>query len=89
MSDARESGSVENECDVAILIHRPDMHDPESPRAGETDLIIDKHRNGRRGTVTVGFQGHYGRFVDLSPTSRLTGRRVLHWRRPDESACPG
>ena len=49
LSDARESGAVENDSDVAILIHRPDFHEPESPRAGEADLIVDKNRNGRRG----------------------------------------
>ena len=66
MSDARESGSVENDSDVAILIHRPDFYDSESNRAGEADLIVDKNRNGPRATVTVGFQGHYARFVDLA-----------------------
>ena len=64
ISDARETGSVENDSDVAILIHREDFHDPESPRAGEADLIVDKNRNGPRGTATVRFQGHYARFVD-------------------------
>lgn len=75
MSDARESGAVENDSDVAILIHRPDFHEQESPRAGEADLIVDKNRNGPRGTATVGFQGHYGRFVDLAwtPTKVLGG----------------
>jgi len=66
ISDARESGAIENDSDVAILIHRPDHHEQESPRAGEADLIVDKNRNGPRGTATVGFQGHYGRFVDLA-----------------------
>lgn len=68
LSDARESGSVENESDIAILIYRPDFHDPGSPRAGEADLIVDKHRGGQRGTVTVGFQGKHARFVDLAWT---------------------
>jgi replicative DNA helicase len=66
LSDARESGAVENDSDVAILIHREDHYDAQSPRAGEADLIVDKNRNGPRATVTVGFQGHYARFVDLS-----------------------
>lgn len=66
MSDARESGSVENDSDVFILIHREDFYDPESPRAGEADLIVDKNRGGRRGTATVGFQGRFQRFVDLA-----------------------
>jgi replicative DNA helicase len=64
MSDARETGSVENDSDVAILIHREDFYEPESPRAGEADLIVDKNRNGARGTATIRFQGHYARFVD-------------------------
>lgn len=67
LSDARESGSVDNDSDIAILIHRPDYYDVESPRAGEADLIVDKNRNGPRGTVTIGFQGHFGRFVDPRP----------------------
>lgn len=64
LSDARESGSVDNDSDVAILIHRPDFYEPESPRAGEADLLVDKNRNGPRGTATLRFQGHYARFVD-------------------------
>lgn len=75
LSDARESGSVDNDSDIAILIHREDFYDPESPRAGEADLIVDKNRNGRRGTATVGFHGQYARFVDLawSPSSVIGG----------------
>jgi len=64
MSDARETGSVENDSDVAILIHREDFYETESPRAGEADLIVDKNRNGPRGVATIRFQGHYARFVD-------------------------
>jgi replicative DNA helicase len=75
MSDARESGAVENDSDIFILLHREDMYDLESPRAGEADLIVAKHRGGRRGTATVGFQGNYSRLVDLAwtPTSVLRG----------------
>lgn len=71
LSDARESGAVENDSDVAILIHRPDHYEFESGRAGEADLIVDKNRNGPRGVVTVGFQGYYARFVDLAPPERF------------------
>ena len=66
ISDARESGAVENDSDIAILIHREDHYDRDSARAGEADFIVDKNRNGPRATVTVGFQGHYARFVDLA-----------------------
>jgi replicative DNA helicase len=67
LSDLRESGSIEQDADVVILLHREDAYEKESPRAGEADLIIAKHRNGPTATVTVAFQGHYSRFVDMAP----------------------
>src|SRR5256886_5240210 len=58
LSDLRESGSIEQDSDVVILLHREDMYERESPRAGEADIIIAKHRNGPTATVQVSFQGH-------------------------------
>jgi replicative DNA helicase len=66
LSDLRESGSIEQDADVVILLHREDAYERESPRAGEADLIVAKHRNGPTATVTVAFQGHYSRFVDMA-----------------------
>jgi replicative DNA helicase len=66
LSDLRESGSIEQDSDVVILLHREDFYEQESPRAGEADLIVAKHRNGPTMTVTVAFQGHYSRFVDMA-----------------------
>jgi replicative DNA helicase len=66
MSDLRESGSLEQDADVVILLHREDAYERESPRAGEADLIVAKHRNGPTATITVAFQGHYSRFVDMA-----------------------
>jgi len=68
LSDLRESGSIEQDSDVVILLHREDAYERESPRAGEADLIVAKHRNGPTTTVTVAFQGHYSRFVDMAPS---------------------
>jgi replicative DNA helicase len=65
LSDLRESGSLEQDADMVVLLHREDMYERESPRAGEADLILAKHRNGPTSTVTVAFQGHYSRFVDM------------------------
>ena len=59
--------SIEQDSDVVILLHREDLYERESPRAGEADLIVAKHRNGPTMTVTVAFQGHYSRFVDMAP----------------------
>jgi replicative DNA helicase len=68
LADLRESGAIEMDADIVILLHREELYEPESPRAGEADLIVAKHRNGPTRTVTVAFQGHYSRFVDLAPT---------------------
>jgi replicative DNA helicase len=68
LSDLRESGSIEQDSDVVILLHREDAYERESPRAGEADMIVAKHRNGPTATVTVAFQGHYSRFVDMAPS---------------------
>jgi len=66
LADLRESGSIEQDSDVVILLHREDAYERESPRAGEADLIVAKHRNGPTATVTVAFQGHYSRFADMA-----------------------
>ncbi len=66
MSDLRESGSIEQDADMVILLHREELYERESPRAGEADFIVAKHRNGPTATITVAFQGHYSRFVDMA-----------------------
>lgn len=68
-SDLRESGSLENDADVVLLLHREDAYNPESPRAGEIDLIFDKHRQGPTATITAAFQGHYSRIADMAAES--------------------
>jgi replicative DNA helicase len=65
LSDLRESGAIEADADGVILLHRDDFYDRESTRPGEADLIVAKHRGGPTDTITVAFQGHYARFVDM------------------------
>ncbi len=65
LSDLRESGSIEQDSDVVLLVHRPDLYEPETERAGEADLILAKHRNGPTATCAVAFQGRYSRFTDM------------------------
>jgi replicative DNA helicase len=67
LSDLRESGSIEQDADVVILLHRESAYEKDNPRAGEADLIVAKHRNGPTRTVTVAFQGMYSRFADMAP----------------------
>lgn len=66
LSDLRESGSLEQDADMVLLIHREDAYEKDGPRAGEADLILAKHRNGPTDTVPVIFQGHLSRFGDLA-----------------------
>jgi len=65
LSHLRESGSLEQDADVVVLLHREGLFEKDHPRAGEADLILAKQRNGPTGTVTVAFQGQYSRFVNM------------------------
>jgi replicative DNA helicase len=69
LSDLRESGALEQDADMVMFIYREDLYDPESPRKGEADLIVAKHRNGPTDTVTVTFQGQYSRFAPMAARS--------------------
>lgn len=66
LSDLRESGSIEQDADVVILLHREDYYDKESPRAGEADFIVAKHRGGSTDTITLAAQLHMSRFVSMA-----------------------
>jgi replicative DNA helicase len=68
LDDLRESGAITFAADTIILLHRPDAYEKESPRAGEADLLVAKHRDGPTASITVAFQGHYSRFVDMAQT---------------------
>ena len=67
LSDFRESGSIEQDADVVILLHREDLYDSQN-RSGEADLIVAKHRNGPTRTITVSAQLHFARFTDMAAT---------------------
>jgi replicative DNA helicase len=62
---SHNSGAIEQDADMVILLHREDAYERESPRAGEADLIVAKHRNGPTKEVVVSSQLHYSRFVDM------------------------
>ena len=66
LSDLRESGSLEQDADIVILLHREGAYEKDNPRAGEADFIVAKHRNGPTRTITVAFQGHFSRFQDMA-----------------------
>ncbi|MET0454570.1 MAG: replicative DNA helicase [Mycobacterium sp.] len=66
LSDLRESGSIEQDADMVILLHRPDAFERDDPRGGEADLIIAKHRAGPTKTITVAHQLHLSRFTNMA-----------------------
>lgn len=77
LADLRESGSVEQDSDIVIMLNREDVYNPESPRAGELDMYVEKNRNGPRGMATLAFQGHYSRIDDMAPRDTWTPHGVV------------
>ncbi|MGH8250978.1 MAG: replicative DNA helicase [Steroidobacteraceae bacterium] len=65
MSDLRESGAIEQDSDLILLIYRDEVYDPNTTRRGVADIIIAKQRNGPIGEVQLTFLGEYTRFENL------------------------
>ena len=65
LSDLRESGAIEQDADVVILLYREDYQNEEAEVKNQIELIIAKHRNGETGSVELNFIKECTRFVDL------------------------
>lgn len=68
LSDLRESDTIAQDANIVVLLFREDYYERESPRAGELDLIVAKNRQGPQCNITVAFQGHYSRALDMAKT---------------------
>jgi replicative DNA helicase len=66
MSDLRESGAIEQDADVIMMIYRDEVYDPNTTRKGIADIIIAKQRNGPIGDIHLAFLGKYTRFENLA-----------------------
>ncbi|MDE0572158.1 replicative DNA helicase [Demequina sp. B12] len=66
LSDMRESGAIEQDADIVILLHRDDVYDRDN-RPGEADFIVAKHRAGPTDTIAVAFKKDYAHFTDMAP----------------------
>lgn len=65
LSDLRESGSIEQDADIVLFIHRDDYYDQESENKNMAEIIVAKNRHGETGTVKLGWEGKYTRFSNL------------------------
>ncbi len=73
MSDLRESGSIEQDSDMILLIYREEVYDKNSTKKGIAEIDLAKHRNGETGTFLLTFQGQYTRFVNYAPDNYAEG----------------
>ena len=73
MSDLRESGGLEQDADVILLIYREDQYDQNTTRKGIADIIIAKQRNGPTGDVQLTFLGQYTKFENYAPEAYAEG----------------
>jgi replicative DNA helicase len=70
MSDLRESGSIEQDADVVMMLYRDEYYNPDTPDRGIAEVIITKHRNGPVGTIKLLFEPQYTRFRNLAAPNR-------------------
>jgi len=67
MSDLRESGSIEQDADMILLIYREEVYDRQTTKKGIAEIDLVKHRNGEIGTFVLTFQGQFTRFANYVP----------------------
>jgi replicative DNA helicase len=70
MSDLRESGSIEQDADLIVMLYRDEYYNPDTPDRGIAEVIITKHRNGPTGTVKLLFEPQFTRFRNLASPNR-------------------
>jgi replicative DNA helicase len=70
LADLRESGSIEQDSDLVMMLYRDEVYNPDSDARGEAELIISKHRNGPTGVVRLAFMNQYTKFASFAQGPR-------------------
>jgi len=71
LSDLRESGAIEQDADVVLMLYREDYYEEDTEKKGVTDVYIRKHRNGPIGHVELAFKKEQMRFVDIEKNRKF------------------
>jgi replicative DNA helicase len=66
ISDLRESGSIEQDADIVLMVYRDEIYNPDSKDAGTAEIIVAKNRAGERGTVRLAWIGSQTKFAPLT-----------------------
>ncbi|QZZ19007.1 replicative DNA helicase [Leptothermofonsia sichuanensis E412] len=70
MSDLRESGAIEQDADLIMMLYRDEYYNPDTPDRGIAEVILSKHRNGPTGTVKLLFESQFTQFRNLATPNR-------------------
>ncbi len=70
MSDLRESGAIEQDADLILMLYRDEYYNPDTPDRGIAEIILTKHRNGPIGTIKLLFEPQFTRFRNLASPAR-------------------
>jgi replicative DNA helicase len=71
MSDLRESGSIEQDADIVMMLYRDEYYNPDTPDRGVAEVIVTKHRNGPTGVVKLLFESQFTQFRNLASSNRM------------------
>ena len=70
MSDLRESGAIEQDADLIMMLYRDEYYNPDTPDRGIAEVIISKHRNGPTGVVKLLFESQFTQFRNMAAPNR-------------------